>query len=220
MRKLADEFGLWYIADCAQSLGATRFCEPSGVYADALVISFTVGKTVFAGEGAAIVTNSESIYEKLLWFTQHPLRQKREIGLFLSNEFGLNARIHPLAAIWANAIWNNELKKLAKHQKECYQIIKLLNNIGLTENISFAPLKINPSFFRLTACLKNKKDEKDDLIKELNSCIGQLIIEDAPITTLYNQPAFMAQYRRSRLKKANCPQADKQAKERLCFIKK
>lgn len=220
MREVANEYGIWYIADCAQSMGATRSGRPSGIYADALVTSFTVGKTVFAGEGAAIVTNSAAIYEKLLWFSQHPLRQKRELGLLLNNEFGLNARIHPLAAVWANATWNNEMKKLAKHQRECYQIIELLNEIGLTENIPFTPDNINPSFFRLTACVKNKKDGKDALIKELNSCIDPLMIEDAPITPLYKQPAFIAQYKSNYFKQISCPQAERQAKIRICFIKK
>ncbi|MFM7368476.1 MAG: DegT/DnrJ/EryC1/StrS family aminotransferase, partial [Sphaerospermopsis kisseleviana] len=49
LRQIADEYGLWYIADAAQSLGAYREGIPASALADALVVSFTVGKTVFAG---------------------------------------------------------------------------------------------------------------------------------------------------------------------------
>lgn len=34
LRKLADEFGVWYIADAAQSLGATRGGRPASALAD------------------------------------------------------------------------------------------------------------------------------------------------------------------------------------------
>jgi len=218
MRKTADKYGLWYISDTAQSLGATYFGQPSGSYADALVVSFTVGKTVFAGEGAAIVTNHEVLYDKLLWYTQHPLRQKKELGLSLSNEFGLNARIHPLAAVWANAVWNSELRKLAERQKHCYEIIDKLNKIGLTERISFRPNKINPSFFRLTASWKNSKGKKEALLEELNACIGPMIIEHAPVKLIYQQSSFVAQYKKSIWAKVQCPQAERQVQRRFCLV--
>lgn len=218
MRKIADEHGLWYIADCAQSLGATRYGAPSGILADALVVSFTAGKTLFAGEGAAVATNNETIYEKLLWITQHPLRQKKELGLDLYNEFGLNARIHPLAAVWACAVWPDALKKLAAHQRDCYEIIAKLNDIGLTETISFMPEKINPSFCRLTAVWKNCRPEKAILEKELSDCIGPTIIEDGPVRLLFQQPSFGAQYKKGDWKKFQCLQAERQVKSRFCII--
>jgi dTDP-4-amino-4,6-dideoxygalactose transaminase len=219
MRKIADEYGLWYISDSAQSLGATRSGRPAGAFADALVISFTVGKTVFAGEGAAIVTNNEGLYERLLWHTQHPLRQKKELGLSLSNEFGLNARMHPLAALWANSVWKSELKKLAKHQKESYRIIDKLNKTGFTENIPFESEKINPSFFRLTASWKNTENKKDNLIKKLIAYIGPTIIEDPLVKLIYQQPSFLARYKSRLCKNIHCPQAERQAQVRFCIIK-
>jgi dTDP-4-amino-4,6-dideoxygalactose transaminase len=99
MREIADHYGIFYIADAAQSFGASRNDLPASALADALVVSFTFGKSLFAGEGGAILTNNEELYRKLLWWTQHPMRQRLELGLDLDNEFAINARIHPLAAI-------------------------------------------------------------------------------------------------------------------------
>ena len=53
LRSIADEFDLWLISDAAQSLGAERNGQPASSLADAIVISMTAGKTLFAGEGGA-----------------------------------------------------------------------------------------------------------------------------------------------------------------------
>ncbi|HSK70191.1 MAG TPA: DegT/DnrJ/EryC1/StrS family aminotransferase [Pyrinomonadaceae bacterium] len=146
IRKIADDFGLWYIADAAQSFGAQRDGCPASHLADALVISFTNGKTLFAGEGGAIVTDNSDLYEKLLWHTQHPFRQKRELGLDISNEFSFNGRINPMAAIWANANFEKALKRLKNYQKKCSEVIECLDKSGLTVTADFKAERILPSF--------------------------------------------------------------------------
>jgi dTDP-4-amino-4,6-dideoxygalactose transaminase len=83
---------------------------PASHLADAVVTSFTTGKSVFAREGGAIITKQHgTLTETDLAHTQHPYRQQRELGLHLWNEFALNARIHPLAAVWANATFEASL---------------------------------------------------------------------------------------------------------------
>jgi perosamine synthetase len=218
IRKIADEYRVWYISDSAQSLGASRDNLLAGALADALVVSFTVGKTVFAGEGGAIVTNNISLYQKLLWLTQHPMRQKRELGLDLSNEFALNARIHPMAAVWANASIEDSLKRLKNHQKKCFEIIDLLNGSGMTEGIDFASLRINPTFFRLTASWKSAKTHESELLGLLRAQGVRKSIEPAPVSLLYQQSAFLAQYARVLSNKVHCPQAEHQVRSRFCLV--
>lgn len=217
LRKLADEYGLWYIADAAQSLGARRDGLPASALADALVVSFTTGKTVFAGEGGAVLTNHTELYHKLVWYTQHPSRQRRELGLHLDNEFATNARIHPLAAVWANAALLPSLRKLKDHQRECFRMIAALNEIGLTEPIAFEREGIEPSFFRLTAAWKDRP-RVSALRRELLNRELRVSIESPTVRLLYRQPAFVAQYGR-RLKRAPCPQAEHQARKRFCLVK-
>jgi dTDP-4-amino-4,6-dideoxygalactose transaminase len=220
LRKLADEFGLWYIADCAQSFGARREGLPSSRLADALVISFTTGKTIFAGEGGAILTNNQKIYELLLWFTQHPYRQKRELGLSLSNEFSCNARIHPLSAVWANATLDSSLALLAKHQEFCFDIVDALNEIGLTIPIDFASASIEPSFFRLSAEWKSAPNPWG-LEKELEKRGFSLQVSNCPVELLYRQAAFVVQYPSLVKNSTPCIQAERQTRQRFCLtIKK
>ncbi len=218
MRKIADDHGLCYIADAAQSLGATRDNLPSSSLADALVISFTAGKTVFAGEGGAVLTNNSDLYQKLIWFTQHTGRQKKELGLNVTNELALNARIHPMAALWANAVFLESLKALKSYQSECFAIIDLLNSIGLTEKIAFKEHNIAPSFFRLTAAWR-AKPKPSKLIEELRYNGFSARLETLPVRLLYRQPAFIAQYQKNVKVVYNCPQAEKQIRKRFCLTK-
>jgi dTDP-4-amino-4,6-dideoxygalactose transaminase len=220
LRKIADEYDLWYISDSAQSLGAYRDNLPSGSLADAAVVSFTVGKTVFAGEGAAILTNNSDLYQKLLWFTQHPIRQRKELGLNLYNEFGLNARIHPIAAIWANATFEDSLAKLKSYQKRYFRLITILNETGFTAPIHFARDNIVPSFYKLSAQWKNKKNidlAEALLLQELKSrdCFAE--IEAIPVNLIYKQPAFMAQYGKYLNMNEHCLKAEKHFEKGFCL---
>jgi dTDP-4-amino-4,6-dideoxygalactose transaminase len=216
LRKLADEFGLWYIADAAQSLGAFRNGLPASSLADALVISFTTGKTVFAGEGGAVLTNNSDLYQKLVWHTQHPYRQRRDVGLRLSNEFALNARIHPLAAVWANTKFEDSLTALRQHQAECFKIIDALNRSGLTEEIDFERRGILPSFFRLTAAWRGRA-EPSELVKHLEGSGVPAKLEPLPVQLIYRQAAFLAQYEKNVQVPHRCFQAERQFERRFCF---
>jgi dTDP-4-amino-4,6-dideoxygalactose transaminase len=217
LREVADERGIWYIADAAQSLGATMNGAKASSRADALVLSFTTGKTVFAGEGGAVLTNNDDLYEKLLWHTQHPIRQRRELGLNLDNEFGVNARIHPLAAILANAGFDRALRKLRKHQDRCFKILSALNGSGLTDPIRFEHEKIVPSFFRLTAAWTDGPQESA-LSEELRRMGFEASLAPAPVRLVYRQPSFQAQYGSVIRGDVRCPTAERQADSRFCVV--
>jgi perosamine synthetase len=219
LRRVADEHGLWYIADAAQSLGARREGAPASSLADALVVSFTIGKTLCAGEGGAILTNHAALYEKLVWFTQHPARQRRDLGLGLDNEFALNGRVHPWAAAWAAARFEESLARLREHQRRCFELIKVLNATAITEPIEFRQQDIEPSFFRLTAAWCGRPDE-GRLLRELATAGMRVRVVPPPIRLIYHQPAFLAQYGRRLRKQPRCPEAEHQAKTRFCLERK
>lgn len=217
LREIADEYGLWYIADCAQSFGAYRNGKPANYLADALVVSFTVGKSLFAGEGGAIVTDNTELYQKLIWLTQHPDRQRKDLSLQLVNEFSFNARIHPLAAVWANTVFETSMAKLKQHQTHCLSAIDALNEIGLTERINFAKQYIEPSFFRFSVAWKNAP-QIERLEHELRAQSLRFQVGKNPVELLYKQSAFIAQYPRHAKCTLPCPQAERQAARRFCLL--
>jgi dTDP-4-amino-4,6-dideoxygalactose transaminase len=218
LRRLADEKGLWYVTDSAQSFGARYRGRPAGALADARVISFTTGKPLFAGEGGAVITDNTALYEKLVWHTQHPQRQQRDLGLTLLNEFAINARIHPLAAIWANAVFDEAIAKLRLHQNDCGALIACLNATGLIEPIDFAPRNIEPSFFRLTASWKRCANPTR-LLPKLRSIEPSIRIEPPPVALLHRQPAFVAQFGNLVVGAPACLIAEDQARRRFSLAR-
>ncbi|MBD2151123.1 DegT/DnrJ/EryC1/StrS family aminotransferase [Pseudanabaena sp. FACHB-1277] len=190
LRDIADEFGLWYIADAAQSLGACRDRLPASSLADAIVVSFTVGKSLCAGEGGAIITDNAELYQKLVWFTQHPYRQYRDLGL--ENQFGLNGRMHPLAAAIANATFEQAMQDLQVYQSHCLAIAVALNEIGLTEVMPHS-LGYRSTFFNLVSTWRDRP-EPELLLRELGDRGFDLEILPLSLCPIPQQAAYVAQY--------------------------
>ena len=149
IRKAADDLGIWYIADSAQAFGATRNGRPASILADATIISFNSQKTIRAGEGGCIVTNNDDIYERLIWTSQHPLRQKLELGIDVYNEFAFSSRLHPAAAAAALATFDESLERLTNYQELCFEVISLLEETGQVLPAHLSNKDIRPTFFGL-----------------------------------------------------------------------
>ena len=214
LRRIADEHGLWYIADAAQSFGARREDKPASASADALVVSFTARKSLDAGEGGAVITNHSDLYEKLVWWTQHPYRQHRDLGLRVENEFGLNGRIHPCAAIKANAQFSDCLEKVAERRRQGFEILDDLNHSGLTEPLHFRKRAIEPAFFRLTAAWTGTP-KSGALRTRLRQLGFEAEFAPSPARLIYRQGAFLAQYEGLLQSVPRCPVAERQAKRRF-----
>lgn len=98
VRVICDSLGLLYIEDSAWLPGVTAPLANSSV-ADVQIISFGPGKPMSLGEGGALLTRHEEIYERAVALSQHPERAMSEhIDEFPALPF-LNGRIHPLAAV-------------------------------------------------------------------------------------------------------------------------
>ena len=203
LRKIADEHGLLYIADCAQSFGAKRSGIPSGALADALVLSFTDGKTLQAGEGGAVLTNNPALYERLIWFTQHPARQRRELGLRLDNEFAWNGRIHPMAAIRAVRGFDTSLRRTRSRQQQALGLLNELQEQALIQPQRLDESKAEPTFHRLTVSPTRTLQYEN---------------RKPPVRLLYQQPAFQAQFSQLLCGIKRCPEAERQERSRVEIV--
>jgi len=213
LRKVADDHGVWYIADAAQSLGATMGGHPASVDADALVVSFTSGKTLDVGEGGAVITPHASLYERLIWHTQHPQRQTRELGLGVTNELAINARIHPNAALEADERFDDALVKTATRQDWCFGVLHWLEQSGLIEPTGIPGHDARcPSFYRVSVavqpnCPKNIDAQLEDW---LSRAAFQVRVECSPVSVVYRLPGFSALHQTS----APCPNTEQQHERR------
>ena len=71
IRAICDEFGLIFIEDAAHSIGSKYKDKYVGNIADMTCFSFHPVKTVTAGEGGAILTNDDDLYQKLVLAHTH-----------------------------------------------------------------------------------------------------------------------------------------------------
>lgn len=112
LRELADEKGVLLLEDAAESLGAKINDEKVGSFGDSAILSFCANKVITSGEGGAVTTNSEEIYEKLKLIRSHG-RAENE-NYFESNKYmdyidlGFNFRMSSITA----ALANSQLEKI------------------------------------------------------------------------------------------------------------
>lgn len=109
LRKIADEHKIFLIEDCAQAMGSLYKGKSVGLFGEIGTFSLNVYKTITAGDGGLIITNSEDYFKRA--FAIHdqghlPLRQGVEQGQ--RTILGLNFRMNELTAAVATA----QLRKL------------------------------------------------------------------------------------------------------------
>jgi dTDP-4-amino-4,6-dideoxygalactose transaminase len=217
LRKLAHHFGLAFVQDCSQSLGALFRGHHTGHWADVAVFSMGFGKEIFAGEGGVILTGSKSTYQNLIALTQHPQRQMRDIPLSPVNEFAMNLRINPLAALWATELFDDALAAVKKERQFYTRILKVLFKDGIcrmptlqnnSADQSFHVVTIDPIVSRATI-------EHHPTLKE-----HEIEIDVPPITLpLYQHRS----YRRIAIAKGfdlnrKCPVAEEQCRNRIRLV--
>jgi UDP-4-amino-4,6-dideoxy-N-acetyl-beta-L-altrosamine transaminase len=71
IRKICDEYNLVFIEDAAHSIGTKYNGRYVGSFADITTFSFHPVKTVTSGEGGAVLTNSDDLYEKIELYKAH-----------------------------------------------------------------------------------------------------------------------------------------------------
>ena len=213
LRDVADRHGLWYVADASQSFGARRIGRPASSRAHALVVSFTSGKTLDAGEGGAVLTDDGDLYDRLLWWTQHPDRQRAELDLGVWNEFGLNGRMHPAAATLALERWERAFEALRGRQAWAEMVIRALNESEMTRTIWTAEA-VEPAWFRVSASWRGHPAKRD--LQEhfgARAIVGD--IDEGPVRVLYAAPAFKAMHGQRSHLRGVCEIAEAEAMSRF-----
>jgi UDP-4-amino-4,6-dideoxy-N-acetyl-beta-L-altrosamine transaminase len=71
IKEIADEFGLYLIEDASHAIGAEYGNEKVGNFADLTIFSFHPVKHITTGEGGAVMTGDEELYERLLLLRNH-----------------------------------------------------------------------------------------------------------------------------------------------------
>ncbi len=175
-RQLADEYGLWLIADACHSPGGF-FCDKNGKkqlcgngnFADLAVFSFHPVKHIAAGEGGMITTNNDKLYCELLNLRTHGIQQDKSKltenhgpWYYEMQELGFNYRLTDMQA----ALALSQLKRAHKSLERRHQIAKRYD-----EAFKDSPLKtpsITDGVFHAYHLYVIRTEKRDELIEYLH----------------------------------------------------
>lgn len=139
--KLAKKHKLLLIEDCAHAQGSQWRGRGAGSWGDAGCFSFQQSKALTAGEGGAVISNSDVLAEKL--YSYHHLGRLEDQGFYDFHRVAWNLRLTE----WQGAILNEQLKRVKK-----LTLIKQRNGAWLSKRLEqlggLLPLKRDPRITR------------------------------------------------------------------------
>lgn len=129
--ELCHAKGIVLIEDGAHSIGTKYKGKPIGSIADMTTFSFHPVKTVTGGEGGAVLTNREDLYEKLLLYRSHGITRAEKLlekdshgpWYYEQIDLGYNYRITDIQC----ALILSQMDKLEKFSKRRREIVQRYN---------------------------------------------------------------------------------------------
>lgn len=156
------ERNIWLIEDAAQALGSFYKGKALGTFGDVGSYSFSMPKIITAGQGGAVVTNSEELYDKILKIRDFG-REKPGSDHYMM--VGANFKYTDLQAV----VGIEQMKKLPGRielKKEiCKKYDSLLKNVRGIEIFRNNYDDTAPCFYEV---LCSKRDELIDFLKTKN----------------------------------------------------
>jgi len=151
--EIAQKNNLYVIEDAAHALGSILNGKHAGTFGDIGVFSFHAIKPITTGEGGAIVTDNEELYEKMKLFRSHGIVKKK---LYNSDmvQMGYNYRLSDINA----ALGISQLKKLPNFIKKREKIASYYNerfknsryfytiDVNHTSSRHLYPILLKPEF--------------------------------------------------------------------------
>ena len=133
LKEIAEDNNLILIEDAAEAFGAKINKENIGSFGDSAMLSFCANKVITTGEGGAIVTDSQNLYEKLKLIRSHGRVENKDY--FSSSEFmdyttlGYNFRMSNILAALGMAQINKIDKLIQMRRKNADYLTKKLSKI-------------------------------------------------------------------------------------------
>ena len=151
------------IEDAAESLGARYNNLPAGSFGKISLFSFNATKLIMAGQGGALCTNNEELYNKAKLLSHHGIDKELTGKYYWSNVLGFNYKWTNIQAALALAQLRriNELIDYKKWLYESYQ----RNLMGIEDlYLNKFEKNVKPSYWITSAILKPKLKYKKELV--------------------------------------------------------
>lgn len=210
IRAICDKHNLIFIEDGAHSIGTNYNGVPVGGLADMTTFSFHPVKTVTGGEGGAVLTNDEAIYEKLQLYRSHGITRKEllmehesEGGWYYEMiDLGYNYRMTDFQA----ALIESQLKKLSAFKARRQEIVKRYNEAFADMPEIFVQKEIPESDTTRHLYIINL--QLDKLNGTRREVFDALAAENVQCNVHYIPVYYFPHYERMGYKKGLCPNAE------------
>ena len=211
LKDICREYGLLLIEDGAHSIGTVYRDQNVGSIADITTFSFHPVKTVTAGEGGAVLTNSPELYRKIRLFGTHGITRDKEGypdlqwdgGWYYNQvELGYNYRMTDMQA----ALLISQLDKLPVFKKRRQEIVKKYNDFfGTIEELTLKKEIPESDTCPHLYIIRLKRDRLKISRKEF---FDALAAENIICNLHYIPVYYFPDYEREGYKRGICPKAE------------
>lgn len=122
--RIASEHGLFVIEDAAEAHGLFYKGKPCGSFGDLSTFSFYANKNVTTGEGGAVVTDNENLFERLCYFRNLTFQADRR---FVHEDLGWNMRLSSIQAAFGISQLERVTEAVAKRKEIANRYISELS---------------------------------------------------------------------------------------------
>lgn len=126
--KIAEEYNLFVIEDCAEAIGSEYKGQKVGSFGDIGCFSFFGNKTITCGEGGMVVTNDATLHDRLVRYKGQGLAKYRE---YWHDIAGFNYRMTNIQAAIGLAQLEQVQKFIDKKQDVAKWYQKHLNGLPI-----------------------------------------------------------------------------------------
>jgi perosamine synthetase len=177
--EVAETKSISIIEDACQSLGSTYNSRQTGTFGIMGCFSFYASKVLTAGEGGAVVTNDDSIAEKLKMIRNHGMVEGYDTRIL-----GLNLRLPELSAAIAKTQMFRLREMLGLRRRNAEMLTTLISDVANDNGIILPSESQSKRFNWYLYTIVITKDNLRNKIQKmmtLNDKIGATVYYDPPV---------------------------------------
>lgn len=157
LRELAKKHGVYLIEDCAEALGSEFQNRKVGNFGDIATFSFFGNKTVTTGEGGMVVTNDQTLHDRVVHFKGQGLAKHRE---YWHDVIGYNYRMTNICAAIGLAQLERVDEAIARKRRIAARYRELLQGLPV---ICHGEQKDTFNTFWMCSILTAKAEQREPL---------------------------------------------------------
>lgn len=185
--KIAKEHSLFVVEDCAEAFGAFYKGKHVGSFSDIATYSFFGNKTITCGEGGMVVTNDETLFDRVVHFKGQGLAKHRE---YWHDVIGYNYRMTNICAAIGLAQLEQADEFIAKKRQIAEWYKDGLKGVPVTVHGQFGEVKHS---YWMVSILTETPEQRDPL----RDALAAAGVETRPLFyPVHTMPMYASKFQR------------------------